>query len=95
MSNPFPNPYPFCLEVVKFNEFNQSTGEPARLVHVGYMKKMFRTRHEAVEYYDTNNPHLRSIKTHNTYMSDWDPTTRLAYIVRKSYGIDAHIPPFS
>lgn len=91
-------PNKFCLEVVRYSP-HQNDNTP-RFVHVGYMNKWFKTRREAVEYYDNKNPHMRSIKLLSTdghtytYKSDWDPENGLAYIVREFYGIDAHISPF-
>ena len=51
--------------------------------HVGYMNKIFKTKPEACALYDKFNPHMRSLNCHNTYCSDWDPDTRLRYVVRK------------
>lgn len=38
---------------------------------------------------------MRSLNAHNTYMSDYDPITKLFYIVREDYGINDNINPFS
>jgi hypothetical protein len=62
--------------------------------HVGYMNKIFKTKKEAVEYYDLHNPHMRSLNAHNTWASDWDPDTRLIYVVRKYTGEIKKISPF-
>ncbi len=32
--------------------------------------------------------------SHNTYKSDWDPETKLMYVVRKNYEIICNIEPF-
>ena len=37
---------------------------------------------------------MRSLNAHNTWESDWDPNTKLLYIVRKDYYIIDSIPPF-
>lgn len=54
--------------------------------HISYMNKLFKTKKEACDYYDKNNPHMRSLNRHNTWVSDWDPNSCLRYIVRKYYG---------
>jgi hypothetical protein len=38
---------------------------------------------------------MRSLNAHNTYKSDWDPNTKLLYIVREDYDINATIDCFS
>lgn len=62
--------------------------------HIGYMKGIFKKKKDAVSYYDRHNPHLRSLNAHNNYKSDWDPKTKLFYIVRDDYGIIATIDCF-
>ena len=52
-----------------------------KIKHIGYMKGKFKTKKDAVSYYDKHNPHMRSLNAHNTYKSDWDPKTKLLYIV--------------
>jgi hypothetical protein len=86
-------PLPWVLEVC-LEEHDPDDGLPSRR-HLGYMKKIFRTRKEACEYYNTHNPHLRSINAHGTYKSDWDPVNHKFYIVRKFHCIKMTIPPFS
>ena len=82
----------YVLEVVKYhkNEFNLP-----ELLHIGYMKGKFKTKKDAVSYYDKHNPHMRSLNAHNNYRSDWDPNTKLLYIVRDDYLINATIDCFS
>ena len=63
-------------------------------LHLGYMKKFFRTKADACEYYDRCNPHMRSLNAHGTYRSDWDPETRLFYVVRANHLFTACIEPF-
>ena len=86
------------LEVVKFlTEAEGDAGwrvKGGKLEHVGYMKAKFKTKADAVSYYDRHNPHMRSLNAHNTYCSDWDPETKLMYIVREDFGINDHIDPF-
>ena len=62
--------------------------------HLGYMKKFFRTREDACEYYDRCNPHMRPLNAHGTYRSDWDPETHLFYIVRANHCFNARMEPF-
>lgn len=82
----------YVLEVVKYhkNEFNLP-----ELLHIGYMKGKFKTKKDAVSYYDKHNPHMRSLNAHNNYRSDWDPNTKLLYIVRNDYLINSTIDCFS
>ena len=60
-----------------------------KLVHVGYMEKVFPTKEEAAEYYDKHNPHARGLNAHGKWRSDWDPETHLMYVV-----LELNIPPF-
>ena len=83
----------YVLEVVKYQD-NEEDGSP-EFIHVGYMKAMFKTKRNAVSYYDRHNTHLRSLNAHNTYCSDWDSDTHLLYIVREDYFINATIDCFS
>ena len=62
--------------------------------HLGYMKKFFRTRKDACEYYDRCNPHMRPLNAHGTYRSDWDPQTHLFYVVRANHCFNARMEPF-
>ena len=55
----------------------------------------FKTKKNAVSYYDRHNPHMRSLNAHNTYKSDWDPNTKLLYIIRDDYLINSTIDCFS
>lgn len=92
-------PVTFVLEVVEF--LTEHTGENGWLVsggkfrHVGYMKAKFKTKDDAVSYYDRHNPHMRSLNAHNNYRSDWDPKTKLLYIVREDHHINDDIDPFA
>jgi len=89
----------YVLEVLKF--IDERDGEEGwlrlgtKLKHIGYMKGRFRTKKDAVAYYDRHNPHMRSLNAHNNYISDYDPKTFLLYIVRKYYGIYATIESFN
>ena len=78
----------WVLEVVRY-------GPGPHFTHVGYMKGRFKTRKEAVSYYDRHNPHMRSLNAHGNYRSDWDPTTHLLYIVRKDHLIDLTVDGFA
>lgn len=88
----------FVLEVIKFIE--ERHGEKgweklgSKYLHQGYMNKKFRTRKEACKYYRNHNPHMREITEESRYRSDWDPETKLLYIVREDHWIHAGIPAF-
>lgn len=89
----------YVLEVIRFIEENNGNdgwiNKGGNLEHIGYMKAKFKTRKDACSYYDRHNPHMRKLNAHNTYMSDWDPITKLCYIVREDYNINDNINPFS
>jgi hypothetical protein len=80
--------YGFVLEVLRH--------EPGQyLCHVGYMDKIFDTKEEAIQFYDSHNPHMRSLNARNTFISDWDPETMLMYVIRDYVvGLGCTIPPF-
>jgi hypothetical protein len=87
----------YILEVQRFDT-NGHILHPewnGKLEHVGYMNKIFATKKQACDYYDIHNPHMRSLNAHNTWRSDWDPTTKLMYVVRKHYIEYLKIPPFN
>ena len=89
----------YVLEVVEF--ITEKCGEEGwfklcgKYKHIGYMKAKFKTKKDAVSYYDRHNPHMRSLNAHNTYKSDWHPNTKLLYIVREDYLINMTIDCFS
>ena len=80
---------PYVLEVQKFysNPFTNFSNSSSKKFtkHIGYIDKLFSTKKEASEYYDRFNPHMRSLNAHNTWRSDWDPRTKLMYIVRRYF----------
>ena len=88
----------YVLEVVRF--ITEKEGENGwlnkgtRFEHIGYMNVKFKTKNDACLYYTKCNPHMRTLNANGDYKSDWDPDTKLLYIVRKYYGIYASIPPF-
>ena len=88
----------YVLEVCEFiNEKEGDNGWLAlgtKIKHIGYMKGKFKTKKDAVSYYDKHNPHMRSLNVDN-YRSDWDPDTKLLYIVRDDYLINMTIDCFS
>ena len=87
----------YVLEVVEY--IREKDGENGWIKHeekhIGYMKGKFKTKKDAVSYYDRYNPHMRSLNAHNTYISDWDPDTHLLYIVRDDYLLNSTIDCFS
>ena len=78
----------YVLEVCKFK--NTEIVE-----HVGYMQAKFRKKEHACSYYDRHNPHMRTLNGDGTFRSDWDPKTKLFYIVREDYDLNDYVPPFS
>ncbi len=86
---------PFVLEVVRFiDDRDEWMAKGGKQEHVGYMRAHFRTKKDAASYYDRHNPHMRGLNAHNTWNSDWDPTTSLLYIVREDHHLIQTIPPF-
>lgn len=89
----------YVLEVVRFiverEGENGWLSKGGKFEHVGYMKAKFKTKEDACSYYDRHNSHMRNLNAHNTYKSDWDPKTKLLYIVREDYQINDNIDPFS
>ena len=77
----------YLLEVCKFEDNDDH--------HVGYMKARFRSKQYACSYYNRHNPHMRELNARGTFESDWDPKTKLFYIVREDYGLLDNISPFS
>lgn len=84
---------PFVLEVVRF-VLEVEGQEAALFEHVGYMRAAFKRRKDAASYYGRHNPHMRALDAHGTWTSDWDPQTRLAYIVRDDRDVVQTVPPF-
>lgn len=89
----------YVLEVIKFIEEKDGNdgwiNKGGKYEHIGYMKAKFKTKNDACTYYNRHNPHMRGLNAHKTYRSDWDPNTKLFYIVRKDYSINSNINPFS
>ena len=86
----------YILEVQKFNS-NGHREHPewnGKSEHIGYMNKIFKTKQEACDYYNQNNPNMRSLNAHNSWRSDWDPNNELMYIVRDHFYEYLKIPPF-
>ena len=92
------------LEVQKFLDTNEmykhfeETGFFGDYLHVGYMNIVFQSIHEALTYYIKYNPHMRLILPSDegdAYYSDWDPETKLRYVVRPFLGEVQTIEPFN
>jgi hypothetical protein len=62
--------------------------------HIGYMNKIFKTKTGASHYYHENNQHMRHITAEYNWCSDWDPKTKLVYVVRRYTGEFLQISPF-
>ena len=60
-----------------------------RISHVGYLNKVFKTKEEACDFYSKKFPHMRKINITVSNISEFDPETNLAYIIREDHGIDA------
>lgn len=84
-----------CEFIIEKEGVNGWLAQGGKIKHVGYMKGKFKTKKDAISYYDRHNPHMRSLNAHNTYMSDWDPNTKLLYIVRDDYHINMRVDCFS
>ena len=50
--------------------------------HIGYVKKLFSSKEEAVFYYNRINPHMRSLNVNGNYTSDVDPELNIRSRVR-------------
>ena len=50
--------------------------------HVGFMKIKFQSKKEAAYYYDKCNPHMLPLNAYMENKSQFDPNTKLSYIVR-------------
>ena len=92
----------YVLEVLEFiTEKEGDNGWLAlggKVKHIGYMKGKFKTKKDAASYYNRHNPHMRDLDAYDSidiYRSDWDPNTKLLYIVRDDYLINATIDCFS
>ncbi len=86
----------YILEVQRFDSDGHITHPEwnGKFEHIGYMNILFRTKKEASDYYDNFNTHMRSLNAHNSWYSDWDPNTRLRYVVRNYSGEYLKISPF-
>jgi len=88
----------YVLEVLQFIVEKEGVDgwmvQGSKIKHLGYMKGKFKTKKDAVSYYDRNNPHMRSLCGAGNYKSDWDPNTKLLYIVRDDYLVSATIDCF-
>lgn len=62
--------------------------------HIGYMDEVFSSFDNACAYYDEHNSHMRKINAHLNGKSDWNPDSRLRYVVREYDGETRDIPPF-
>jgi len=58
-----------------------------RISHVGYLNKVFKTKEEACDFYSNKFPHMRKMNTTISNISEFDPETNLAYIIREDHGI--------
>jgi len=86
----------YILEVQQFDCMGHLTHPKwnGQSEHIGYMDKIFKTQQDASDYYDSFNPHMRSLCALNTWCSDWDPRNCRMYIVREYYHEYLKIPQF-
>lgn len=68
--------------------------DSGKYLHLGYMDKIFIDKYEASMYYDNHNKHMRKLHAFYTYRSDWDPDTKLRYLIRDYSGEQLTISPF-
>ena len=81
----------YIFEVQKlFNKPN----EISRFEHVGYINKVFQSKKDAEKYYNDYNQHMQSLNRNNNDCSDWDPITKLRYIIREDKNKQKNIPEF-
>ena len=89
------------LYVLEVQKWIQEPLEEKGFIHVGYMDKVFTSKLEAIQYYDSHiekdedgKDKMRSINVFANCCSDWDPNTYLRYIVHRYFGEKKTIPPF-
>ena len=86
----------YVLEVLEFiTETEQFIMQAGKIKHIGYMKGKFKFKKDAVSYYNRHNPHMRPLNEHANERSDWDPNTKLLYIIRRDFLINATVDCFS
>lgn len=87
---------PFILEVQKHHPIEtQEYPEWCGIYeHMGFMNAVFKTKKEAILYYDKHNPQMKSLAQCKDQVSDIDEHTQLRYIVRKNNSECLKIPPF-
>ena len=67
---------------------------PDGFEHVGYMRAHFSCPEDANEYYAIHNPRMRQITAFGSIFSDWDPDTKLRYVIRRNDRCKMTIAPF-
>ena len=93
----------YVLEVVKYNRLPNTLQvghhgwlhRGGQVRHEGYMRAKFKTREDAISYYNRHNPEMTPMDLCNTYSSDWDPYTHRKYIIREDYDIEGFIDAFN
>jgi len=88
---------PYILEVQQFFTDAHITHPEwnGKKEHIGYMNKLFKSKQEASDYYHIHNLHMRIITSNSNWKSDWDPQTKLVYVIRKYTGEFLKISPFA
>ena len=94
----------YMFEVQKYLETQEvyknfeETGHFGDYQHVGYMNVVFRSIQSALLYYAKYNKHMREIQLferQDALYSDWDPETKLRYVIRPYIGEVQTIEPFN
>ncbi len=89
----------YVFEVLEFITEKDGTdswfNQKDKIRHIGYMKGKFTTKQAAAFYYNKHNPHMRFLDINDSCCTDWDPNTKLLYIIREDYLINPTIDCFS
>jgi hypothetical protein len=83
----------YMLEVQYFHDDKYSYSN-TRFTHLGYITKIFKSKKDASNYYNQHNPHMKPLNECESQVSDYDPNTKLRYIIRRYYGEYLSISPF-
>lgn len=77
--------------ILEVREFKEGFG----FKHIGYINRLFNTEKKACCEYDKRFPRMRSLNAFSTLCSDWDPDTKLRYLIRPYNCELLTIEPFS
>jgi hypothetical protein len=54
------------LYILEVQKFILQPLEEKGFIHIGYMNKVFKSKREAIEFYNNHNPRMRNIKAHGS-----------------------------